>query len=123
MKAAAAAHQKIDNVIACRVIKRVLVEIIARALAREGILDDLGQHRARTVGHQHDLVGEIDRLIHVMRDHEDGLPGFLTDAADFILQGAAREGVECRKWLIHQHDLRLDRQRTGNANPLFHATG
>ena len=120
-ESAAAADQKIDNVVAHGVVERVLVEIAARALTRQRIFHDLGQYCARAVGHQHDAVGEIDCLVDVVRDHEHGLPGFLADAADFVLQGAARERVERGERLVHQHDLGLDRERTCDADPLLHA--
>ena len=42
---------------------------------RQRIDDDLGDARAGTIGHQHDLVGEVDRLVDVVRDHEHGLAG------------------------------------------------
>ena len=35
----------------------------------------------------------------------------------------ARERIQRAKRFIHQQDLRLHRQRTGNANALFHAAG
>ena len=119
----AAGDQEIDDVVAHRVIKRMPVEIGARALFRQRVLDDLGQHRARAVGHQHDAVGEIDRLVDVMRDHEHGLSGLDADAADLVLQGAAGERVERRERLVHQHDLRLDRQGARDADALLHAAG
>ena len=77
-----------------RVVERVLVHVGARALLRQRVLDDLGEHRARAVGHQHDAVGEIDRLVDVVGDHEHGLAGLLADAAHLVLQRAAGERVE-----------------------------
>ena len=115
--------QEIDDVVAHRVVERVLVEVGALAVLRQRVLDDLGQHRAGAVGHQHDAVGEIDRLVDVVGDHEHGLAGLQADAAHLVLQGAAGERVERRERLVHQHDLRLDRERARDADALLHAAG
>ena len=65
-----------------------------RAVLGQRVLDDLGDLRARAVGHEHDAVGEVDGLVHVVGDHEDGLAGLEADAAHLVLQGAAGERVE-----------------------------
>jgi hypothetical protein len=89
-----ARDQEIDDVVAHAVVERVLVEVGALALLGQRVLDDLGQHGVGAVGHQHDAVGEIDRLVDVVGDHEHGLPGGGADAAHLVLQGAARERIE-----------------------------
>ncbi len=106
-----------------RVVIGMAVQIGAAAVFRQRILHDLGQHGTRAVGHQENPVGEIDRLVDVVGDHEGGLPGLKTNAADLVLQRAARQRVQRRERLIHQHDLRRDRQRARNADTLFHAAG
>ena len=109
--------------VAHAVIERMLVEAGADAVARQRVVDDFREHCAGAVGHEHDFVGEIDRLVDVMRDHEHGLPGGGADAAHLVLQRAAGQRVERRERLVHHHDLRLDRQRTRNADALLHAAG
>ncbi len=99
------------------------MQIDAAAILRQWVLQNLRQHRAGAVGHQEDLVGEVNRLIDVMRDHERGLAGLKADAADFVLQRAARQCVERGEWLVHQHDLRHDRESARDADALFHAAG
>ena len=106
-----------------RVIIGMAVQIDAAAILRQRIFHDLGQHRAGAVGHQENLVGEIDRLIDVMGDHERGLPGLQANAAHLVLQRAARQRIERRERLVHQHDLRRDRERARNADALLHAAG
>ncbi len=109
--------------IAQRVVVGMAVQIDAAAILRQRIFHDLGQHSAGPVGHQENLVGEIDRLIDVMGDHEGGLSGFETDAAHLVLQRAARQRIECRERLVHQHDFRRDRKCPRNADALLHAAG
>lgn len=119
----AARHQEIDDVVAQRVIMRVLVQIDARAIPRQRVLDDLRQHGAGAVGHQKNLVGKIHRLVDVMGDHEGGLAGLQRHTPHLVLQRAAGQRVERRERLVHQHDLRRDRQRARDADALLHAAG
>ena len=109
--------------IAQRVVIGMAVQIDAAAILRQRIFHDLGQHRARTVGHQKNLVGEIDRFIDVMGDHERGLSGLQTNPAHLVLQRAARQRIQRRERLVHQHDLRRDRERARDADALLHAAG
>ena len=109
--------------IAQRVVIGMAVQIDAAAVLRQRIFHDLGQHGARTVGHQENLVGEIDCFIHIMGDHEGGLSGLQADAAHLVLQRAARQRVERRERFVHQHDLWRDRERPRNADALLHAAG
>ena len=106
-----------------RVVIGVAVQIDSAAILWQRIFHDLGQHCARAVGHQENLVGEIDRFIHVMGDHKGSLPGFETNAAHLVLQRAARERIQRRERLVHQHDLWRDRKRTRDADALLHAAG
>ena len=122
-KRLAAADQEIDDVIAQRVVIGVAVQIDAAAILRQRIFHDFGQHRAGAIGHQENLVGEIDRLIDVVGDHERGLAGLQANAAHLVLQRAAGQRVERRERLVHQHDLWRDRERARDADALLHAAG
>jgi len=93
----AARDQEVDDVVAGAVIERMAMEIGAAALLGQRVLDDLRKHGVGTVGHQHDAVGQIDRLVDVVGNHEDGLAGLQADAPHLVLQGAARERVEREK--------------------------
>ena len=65
------------------------VQIGPTAVLRQRIFHDLRQHRTGAVSYQENLVGEIDRFIDVMGDHERTLPGLKANAADLVLQRAA----------------------------------
>src|SRR5215469_14475499 len=119
----APADQKVDDVIAHAVIERVAMNVVALALFGQRILDDLGEYGVWAVGHQYHAVGEIDRLVDIVGDHEHGLAGLEADAPHLVLQRAAGERVERGERLVHQHDLRLDRERPRDADALFHAAG
>ena len=62
-KTFAAADQEVDDVIAKRIVIGMAVQVDAAAVLWQRIFHDLRQHRAETVGHQEDFVGEIDRLV------------------------------------------------------------
>ena len=38
------------------------------------------------------------------------------------MQEVARDGIECREWLIHQQDVTILSERARQRNALFHAT-
>ena len=102
---------------------RMPVQVDAAAVFRQRIFHDLGQNSAGAVGHQKDFVGEIDRLVDVVGDHERGLPGGKANAAHLVLQRAAGQRVQRRERLVHQHDFWRDAERAGNADALLHAAG
>src|SRR5215217_7947822 len=56
-KGTAAADEEIDDVIARRIVERLAVDVGARALLGQRILDNLGENGVGPVGHQHDPVG------------------------------------------------------------------
>src|ERR1700737_472867 len=122
-EALAAVHEEIDHVIAHAVIERVTVNVVALALLGQRIFHDLGQHRVRSISHQHDAVSKINRLVNIMGDHEHGLTGFQADAPNFILQCAAGECIKRGERLVHEHDFGLDRERARNADALLPPSG
>ncbi|MNT88934.1 hypothetical protein D3C72_2295690 [compost metagenome] len=56
-----------------------------------------------------------------MRDHEDRLLRLAHDGHQLVLDGAARERIECAEGFIQQQHLRLDGERARNAHALLHA--
>jgi len=77
--------------------------------------------RAAMSVHFRPIVGQQNRLIHIMGDHEGGLVGFGDQTRDFLLQGTPGQGVQRREGLVHQQHFRGQRQRAGDADALFHA--
>ena len=104
------------------VVRRVN-QLRAGAWARDGHFDDLGQFGFGAVGHQRDPVGEQDGLVHVVRDHEDGVACGVPHADELLLDAAARERVNLRERLVQQQHLRLDRERARDPDTLPHAAG
>ena len=103
------------------VVARRAVDRGAVARAGQGVHHHLRDPRVRAVGHQQDAVGEQDRLIHVVRDHERGLPRVRHQAQHLVLQGAAGQRVERAERLVHEQQLRPDGERAGDADALLHA--
>ena len=106
--------------VAQRIVIGMAVQIDAAAIFRQRIFHDLGQHGTGAVGHQENLVGEIDRLVDVVGDHEHGLAGLEADAPHLVLQRPAGERVERRERLVHQQDPRIEDQHLREGDALAH---
>src|ERR1051326_6837330 len=88
-----------------------------RQVHAEDLLDTAGP-RAQ----QHDAIAEVQRLVQAVRDEDDGDAQVLPDAAELHLHELARLRVESAERLVHEQDLRLQRQRSSKSNTLLHAT-
>ncbi|CDN41594.1 hypothetical protein BN871_AI_01050 [Paenibacillus sp. P22] len=97
-------------------LARALFLRIAEQLHRRSFLDD------DAAVHEHDMVRHVLGETHLMRhdDHRDAFPG---DAPDDRQHLPDELGIERRGRLVEQDDLRLQRQRPGDADPLLLASG
>ena len=77
--------------------------------------------RRRAVGHHHDAVGQQHRLVDVVGDHDHRVAEPRMDLHHRVLQMGAGQRVERAERLVEQQDLRLHRQRPGDADALLHA--
>ena len=75
------------------------------------------------VVHKDDHVGQIQGLLHVVGDKDDGLVQLLLQVAYLLLQGAAGHGVQGREGLIHQDDGGRGGQCPENADALLLTAG
>ncbi len=57
-----------------------------------------------------------------MRNENDGAAGFGPQALQLVVQQIASLGVQRGKWLVHQQDIRLGRQRSRQCHTLPHAS-
>ena len=76
---------------------------------------------ALLLGQDQHPVGEVDRLLEVMRHHDHRDVLLAPDAGELLLHGDLRHGVERAERLVEQQDLGLHRQRAGDADALRHA--
>ncbi|CAN4005523.1 selenium-dependent molybdenum cofactor biosynthesis protein YqeB, partial [Dysosmobacter welbionis] len=67
------------------------------------------------------VVGDTGGLLHIVGHHDDSILAFQFHCKVFDLGGG--DGVQGAGGLIHQQDLRLHCQGTGNAQPLLLAAG
>src|SRR5947207_9526089 len=58
-----------------------------------------------------DLVAELQGLVEIVTDEEDGLPDPLLERQQLVLELAADERVERRERLVHEQDVRIGRER------------
>jgi len=120
---AATAYEEIHQMISYLIVTRIMKESRPGTIARQSDLDDFGNTRPRTVAHQHNAVGQQYRLVDVVRDHEDRLPGGLHNGEQFVLYGAACQRIERPEGLVEQQHLRLNGEGARNAHTLLHASG
>src|ERR1700733_499816 len=76
---------------------------IARAV--EGYLN-VFDNRSRMRTHNKDPVGEVNRLVNIVRDEQDRAGGFVPTFQQELLHLAAGLRIECAKRLVHQDDRR-----------------
>src|SRR3984893_262935 len=76
---------------------------------------------ARPLGHHHDPIGEIHRLLDLMGDEQTRLAGLLPDLQQLDLHQIAGLRIERGKRLVHQQHLRIGRKRPREPDALLHA--
>ena len=83
-------------------------------------------HASRIRAHDHDAVGEEDRLLDEMRDEQQALQPHAAarpEAVDLRAQRLRRQHVERGERLVHAQQLGPADQRPGDADALLHAAG
>ena len=73
--------------------------------------------------HDHDPIGELERLLLVMGDEHRGVAGLVVDLAQPAAQVAAHLGIERPERLIEQQHPRFDGERPGERHALPLAAG
>ncbi|MPM25488.1 hypothetical protein SDC9_71983 [bioreactor metagenome] len=73
--------------------------------------------------HKHDHVGQLQGLLHIVGNKDDGLFQLFLEPADFLLQAVPGDGVQRAEGLIHQHYGRRGRQRPQHADALLLTAG
>src|ERR1700722_10156982 len=68
-----------------------------------------------------DLVAELERLIQVVTDEQDGALYPRLQRQQFVLQFAADQRIERRERLVHQQDVGVGGERARQADALLHA--
>ena len=66
-------------------------------------------------------VGQEHRFLNVVGYENNGLVGFPPDPQQIHMEFFSRKFIQCGKGLVHQQDLRPDRQGSCNAHSLLHA--
>ena len=69
------------------------------------------------------LLPEQGRLLDGVRDDDHRQPALGLQVHRQSLQALARRGIQRGKWLIHEQDVRVERQRAGDRGALALAAG
>ena len=72
--------------------------------------------------HRH-LIAQLDRLIDVVGDEDDGLAQFALKPQELVLQLFAHHRVDRAERLVHQHHRRVGGECPGHPHPLLLAPG
>ena len=67
------------------------------------------------------MVAELQRLGEVVGDEDHRLADLVVEAEDLVLHVAADQRVEGAERLVEEHDLGVDGEGPGQADPLLHA--
>src|ERR1700733_14527689 len=70
-----------------------------------------------------DLIAELQGLIEVVADEQDGPLHARLQRQQLVLKFAADQGIKRRERLIHQQDVGVGRERARQADALLHAAG
>ena len=103
--------QKVDDRLPEPPVVAVFEDVVSIAGPCEGHRHDVAHVSGRAVGHQHDTIREIERLIDVVRDHDDDLPILLPRAEQRILQVEPRQRIQHGERLVEEQQLGFERQR------------
>lgn len=68
-------------------------------------------------------VGELERLVDVVRDEDDRLVQFALQAQYFVLQLVTNHRVDGGERLVHQQDGRIGGERACHADALLFTAG
>ncbi len=95
-----------------------------RDIVRDGRGDDLargaGLHDPPAL-HQRDAVADLECLVEIVADKDDGAPQPGLKLQQLILKAGADQRVERREGLIHQQDRRLGGKSAREPHALLHA--
>ena len=76
----------------------------------------------KAVLQDHKVIGQLQRLIKIMRDEDDGLVQLFLQLEQQVLHVGSDQRIKGRESLVHQHDRCVCSQRPGNAHTLLHPT-
>ena len=99
----------------------MLHHLVALARPRERHVEHGAEPRVGTVRHHRDAIGEEQRLVDVVRDHQRRRALGAPELEQHFLQLDARQRVEHAERLVEQQHARRQRERARDADALLHA--
>src|SRR3954447_5951395 len=106
---------------AADVVLGLLLGRVGEDLVGRADLDQVPRLAGRVEVEEGGDVAGPRRLLHVVSDDDDRVAAL--QLADQVLDRQRRHRIERRARLVHQQDLRLDRDRPGDAEPLLLTAG
>ena len=84
---------------------------------------DLPRDRGRIVRENENAVGEVERLVDIMRDEDRGAVELRAEVEQPILHILAGDDIQRPERLVQQHDIRGAQRRPQEGRPLPHPAG
>ncbi len=109
-----------EHASAVDVLHELLDVVVGRV--HQDVLGGADLHDA-AVAHHSDPVAEEHGLVQVVRDEDDRLLQLLLQFEQLLLHLATDQRVERTECLVHQQDVAVGGERTGDPHALLHATG
>ena len=109
-----------EHASAVDVLHELLDVVVGRV--HQDVLGGADLHDA-AVAHHGDPVAEEHGLVQVVRDEDDRLLQLLLQFEQLLLHLATDQRVERTECLVHQQDVAVGGERTGDPHALLHATG
>ena len=100
--------EEVQHSAAARVVIRMRQDSRAVSRPRERDFQNLSHARLRTVRHQDEPIGEVQRLIDIVRHHDHSAAVLFPDLQQRVLQLETRQRVEHRERLVEQQEPRFD---------------
>ena len=80
-------------------------------------------HATRARSHHEEAVPQVEGLLYAVGDQNDRLARLLPELQDETLHLLPGEGIEGTQRLVHEDDLGIVGEASGQGDPLLHATG
>ena len=91
-------RERLERPVAADEVRHELVDRVLEDLLRRVVLGE-----PAALAEDRDAVADLDRLVDVVRDEDDGLAQLLLQAQELVLEPRAHDRVDRAERLVHQH--------------------
>ncbi len=111
-------RERLERPVAADEVRHELVHRVLEDLLRRVVLGE-----PAALAEDRDPVADLDRLVDVVRDEDDGLAQLLLKPEELVLQPRAHDRVDRAERLVHQHQGRIGGERSCEPDALALTAG